>query len=458
MDYDLIIIGSGPGGYVGAVKASQLGMKTAVVEKSPHLGGTCLNVGCIPSKALLSSSEHYHYAAHSFNKHGIKVEGISIDVPEMMKRKDGVVDSLRKGIEFLFKSNKVDRYNGTGSFKDANTVVITDANGAETVKTAKNILIATGSTPVDLPGIDVDGQNIVTSDHAIAFDKVPESMIVIGAGAIGLELGSVWSRLGTKVDIVEFLPRIAAGCDHESAKTLQKLLEKQGLSFHLNTKVQSAKTGKNKVTLVAMKDGKEIKLDAEKVLVAVGRKPYCEGLNLEAAGIEVTDRGRIAVDGQWKTSADSVYAIGDVIEGPMLAHKAEAEGVAAVERMAGQAGNVNTALIPNVIYTNPEVASAGLTEEQAKDQNISYKTGKHSFMANGRARAVDQTDGYVKLMACAKTDKLIGAHIVASNASELLAECVAIMEFSGTSEDLARTIHAHPTMSEVIKEAAHSIH
>ncbi|MEM6600708.1 MAG: dihydrolipoyl dehydrogenase [Verrucomicrobiota bacterium] len=458
MDYDLIIIGSGPGGYVAAVKASQLGMKTAVVEKDEHLGGTCLNVGCIPSKALLSSSEHFHYASNDFKKHGIKIKGIEIDIPEMMKRKDGVVDSLRKGVEFLFKSNHVERLDGYGSFQDAHTVVIKAADGKESVKTARHIMIATGSVPVSLPGIQVDGEAIVTSDQAIAFDHTPESMIVIGAGAIGLELGSVWSRLGTQVDVVEFLPRIAAGCDQESARTLQKSLEKQGLKFHLNTKVQSAKAGKGKVTLVAMKDGKELKLVAEKVLVAVGRKPFTDGLQLDAAGVQLTDRGRIEVDDHWKTAADSIYAIGDVIEGPMLAHKAEAEGVAAVERMAGQAGNVNVALIPNVIYTYPEVASAGLTEEQAKEQNVGYKTGKYLFMANGRARAVDQTDGFVKLLACEKTDKLIGAHIVASNASELLAECVAVMEFSGTAEDLARTVHAHPTMSEVIKEAAHAIH
>ncbi|MEM6884612.1 MAG: dihydrolipoyl dehydrogenase [Verrucomicrobiota bacterium] len=458
MDYDLIIIGSGPGGYVAAVKAAQLGMKTAVVEKAPHLGGTCLNVGCIPSKALLSSSEHFHYASNDFGKHGIKIKGIEINVPEMMKRKDAVVDSLRKGVEYLFKSNKIDRLNGYGSFQDANTVIIKDEDGKEISKTAKNVMIATGSVPVSLPGIETDGKQVVTSDQAIAFDSVPASMIVIGAGAIGLELGSVWSRLGTKVDIVEFLPRIAAGCDQESAKTLQKSLEKQGLKFHLDTKVQSAKAGKDKVVLIAIKDGKELKLEAEKVLVAVGRKPFTEGLNLEATGVKLTERGRIEVDSYWKTATDSIYAIGDVIDGPMLAHKAEAEGVAAVERMAGQAGNVNAALIPNVIYTYPEVASAGLTEEEAKEQQISYKTGKYLFMANGRARAVDQTDGYVKLLACQKTDKLLGAHIVASNASELLAECVTIMEFSGTAEDLARTVHAHPTMSEVIKEAAHTIH
>ncbi len=458
MDYDLIIIGSGPGGYIAAVKATQLGMKTAVVEKSEHLGGTCLNVGCIPSKALLSSSEHFHYASHDFARHGIQLKGIDLDVPQMMKRKDDVVHSLRKGIEFLFKSNKVDRLTGTGSFKDPNTVSIVASDGKETVKTAKHIMIATGSVPVSLPGIEIDGKQIVTSDEAIAFDQVPKSMVVIGAGAIGLELGSVWARLGTKVEVVEFLPRVAAGCDLESGKTLQKLLEKQGLKFHLNTKVQAAKAAKGKVTLTAMKDGKELKLEAEKVLVAVGRKPFTDGLNLEAAGVSLTDRGRIQVDSTWKTTTDSVYAIGDVIDGPMLAHKAEAEGVAAVERMAGQAGNVNAALIPNVIYTSPEVASVGLTEEQAKEQEIPYRTGKYQFMANGRARAVDQTDGYVKLLAHQETGQLIGAHIVASNASELLAECVAVMEFSGTAEDLARIVHAHPTMSEVIKEAAHSIH
>ncbi|MGF1678484.1 MAG: dihydrolipoyl dehydrogenase [Candidatus Methylacidiphilales bacterium] len=454
MDFQLIIIGSGPGGYVAAVRAAKLGIKTAVVEKAPHLGGTCLNVGCIPSKALLASSEHFHYASHRFASHGIKTSGLEIDVPAMMKRKDGVVDSLRKGIEYLFKSNQITRLVGTGSFVDAHTVAVTDAEGKATTHTADNILIATGSVPASLPGIDIDGQQIITSDQALALDHVPGSILVIGAGAIGLELGSVWSRLGAKVDIIEFLPRIAAGFDMELSKSLQKMFEKQGLTFHLNTKVQVARRTEGKVTLTALQDGKEKHFEAETLLVAVGRKPFTEGLNLSAAGISTDERGRIPVDEQWRTSAPHIRAVGDVTAGPMLAHKAEAEGTAAVERIAGQAGSVNADLIPNVIYTSPEAASVGLTEEQLKESDIPYRTGKHSFLANGRARAVDQTDGFVKLLTHAETDRLLGAHIISSNASELIAECVAVMAFSGSSEDLARTIHAHPTMAETIKEAA----
>ncbi|MEM6821536.1 MAG: dihydrolipoyl dehydrogenase [Verrucomicrobiota bacterium] len=457
MDYDLIIIGSGPAGYVAAVHAAKLGLKTAVVEKSEYLGGTCLNVGCIPSKALLSSSEHFHYAEHGFSKHGIKIKGIEVDIPEMMKRKDKVVDSLRKGIEFLFKANKIDRINGLGSLEGANSVSVSSEDGAKTY-TTKNILLATGSVPVSLPGIDIDGTHIVTSDQAIAFDSIPKSLIIIGAGAIGLELGSVWSRLGSQVEIIEFLPKVAAGFDEEISKTLQKMFEKQGLKFHLNTKVQSVKAAKKGVSVTAMQEAKEKSFEAEKVLMAVGRKPFTEGLGLEKAGVAMTDRGRIQVDGNWKTSVDSIYAVGDVIDGPMLAHKAEAEGIAVVERMVGQAGSVNAALIPNVVYTNPEAASSGLTEEAAKEQKIPYRVGKYQFLNNGRAKAVDQTDGFVKLLAHKETDKLLGAHIIASNASELIAECVSVMEFSGSAEDLARTIHAHPTMAEVIKEAAHSLH
>jgi dihydrolipoamide dehydrogenase len=453
--FDLIIIGSGPAGYIAAVRAAQLGLKTACVEKSKPLGGTCLNVGCIPSKALLSSSEHYHYAQHRFAAHGILAKDLKIDLSVMMKRKLDVVSGLNKGIEFLFKKNNITRYEGHGSLLGNGKVLVSSSTGKEEL-TTKNILLATGSCVIELPFLPLDGQQIVSSDHAIAFDQIPESLIVIGAGAIGLELGSVWSRLGTKVTVVEFLPRIAAGCDTEVSTALQKSLEKQGLTFHLNTKVKSAKKDKKLVTLTAEQDGKEITLTAEKILVAVGRKPYTENLGLDQAGVQLTDKGRIKVDRLWQTTAAHIYAVGDVIDGPMLAHKAEAEGTALAERLAGQAGQVNYSVIPNVIYTSPEVASVGLTEEQLKEKGVTYRVGKYPFMANARAKAVDNTEGFVKVLADAKSDQVLGVHIVATNASELLAEAGLLMEFSGSAEDLARTVHAHPTMSEVLKEAAHA--
>jgi dihydrolipoamide dehydrogenase len=453
--FDLIIIGSGPAGYVAAVRAAQLGLKTACVEKSKVLGGTCLNVGCIPSKTLLSSSEHYHFAQHRFAAHGIQIKNLKIDVPTMMKRKLDVVSSLNKGIEFLFKKNNVTRYEGHGSLLGNGKVLVTTPTGNEEL-TAKNILLATGSSVIELPFLPLDGEQIVSSDQAIAFDKVPESLIVIGAGAIGLELGSVWCRLGTKVTVIEFLPRIAAGCDVEVSSTLQKSLEKQGLVFHLNTKVKSAQKDKKSVTLIAEQNGKEISFTAEKVLIAVGRKPYTDNLGLDKAGVKLTEKGRILVDTHWKTTAPGIYAVGDIIDGPMLAHKAEAEGTAVAERLAGQAGQVNYDVIPNVIYTGPEVASVGLTEEQLKEKGIKYRSGKYNFMANARAKAVDMAEGFVKVLADEKTDKVLGIHIVAGNASELIAEAGLLMEFSGSAEDLARTIHAHPTMSEVLKEAAHA--
>ncbi|MDZ4788087.1 MAG: dihydrolipoyl dehydrogenase [Blastochloris sp.] len=455
-NFDLIIIGSGPAGYVGAVRASQLGLKVAVVEKAKVLGGTCLNVGCIPSKALLASSEHFHFALHRFAAHGIIAKDLQIDLPAMMKRKLDVVSGLNKGIEFLFKKNTITRYEGHGSLLGNGKVLVT-LGTEKTEIVGKNILLACGSIPVELPFLPFDGQQIVSSDQAIAFEKIPESLLIVGAGAIGLELGSVWSRLGSKVTIVEFLPRIAAGFDTEISVALQRLFEKQGLSIHLNTKVKSAKKDKKGVILTAEHDGKELSFTAEKVLVAVGRKPYTESLNLELAGVKLTDKGRIQVDAHWQTSAPGIYAVGDIIDGPMLAHKAEAEGTAIAERLAGQAGQVNYKVIPNVIYTSPEAASVGLNEEQLKEQGVNYRTGKYLFLANGRAKANDTTDGFVKILADEKTDKVLGVHIVASNASELIAEACLLMEFSGSAEDLARTIHAHPTMSEVLKEAAHAL-
>jgi dihydrolipoamide dehydrogenase len=451
--YDLVIIGGGPAGYVCANHAGHLGLKVAVIEQRKNLGGTCLNVGCIPSKALLNSSEHFYYAQHRFAAHGIQASGLSVDIGAMMARKDKVVADLAKGIDFLFKKNKVERFEGTGRILSPSRVEVASPTGTQQLD-AKHIVLATGSVPIELPFLKFDGQTVVNSDQAIAFTEAPKSLLVIGAGAIGLELGSVWSRLGTKVTVVEFLPRVAAGFDAEISTALQRSLEKQGLTFHLNTKVQAAKIAKGKATVTAVKEGVEQTFEAEKVLVAVGRRPFTEGLGLEAVGVKLTERGRIAVDAGWKTSVDSIYAIGDVTDGPMLAHKAEAEGRALAERLAGKTAPFNLAAIPNVIYTAPEAASVGLTEEQLKEQGRAYRAGKWTFMANGRAKAVDQTEGFVKILADAQTDRLLGAHILSSNASELIAECVLALEFSASAEDVARTIHAHPTMAEVIREAA----
>lgn len=450
--YDLVIIGGGPAGYVCANHAGHLGLKVAVVEQRKNLGGTCLNVGCIPSKALLNSSEHLHYARQRFAAHGIQATGLTMNVPTMMARKDKVVSDLAKGIDFLFKKNKVERFEGTGRILSPTEVEVTGTTS--TKLQTRNILIATGSVPIELPFLKFDGQTVVSSDQAIAFHEAPKSLLVIGAGAIGLELGSVWARLGTQVTVVEFLPRIAAGFDAEISTALQRSLEKQGLAFHLNTKVQAAQIGKAQATVTAIREGVEQTFAAEKILVAVGRKPFTVGLNLEAVGVKLTDKGRIAVDTNWKTSVEGIYAIGDVIDGPMLAHKAEAEGRALAERLAGKTAPFSTDRIPNVVYTSPEAASVGLTEEQLKKQGTTYRVGKWTFMANGRAKAVDQTEGFVKILADAKTDRILGAHILSSNASELIAECVLALEFSASAEDLARTIHAHPTMAEVIREAA----
>ncbi len=462
MNYDLIVIGSGPGGYVAAIKAAELGLKVACVEKEPVLGGTCLNVGCIPSKALLNSSEHFHYAQHGLKKHGISTGDLKISIAQMMKRKEAVVKELNQGIEGMFKKNKIDWVKGSGSLvkgagskAQGHKVKVKAGKTKNQELSTKNILLATGSVPIQLPFLKFNGDNVVSSDQAIAFSKVPKSLLVIGGGAIGLELGSVWSRLGAQVDVVEFLPQIAAGFDPDVSKTLQKLFESQGLTFHLSTEVKSAEVLKSKVKLAAMQEGKEKTFEADKVLVAVGRRPFTEGLGLEEAGIELTAKGRISVDSSWQTSVDGVYAIGDVIDGPMLAHKAEAEGVAIAERLAGKAGSVNNDLIPNVIYTAPECASVGKSEKQCKDEGIDVKTGKFPFQFNGRAKAVDQTDGFVKILSCKKTDRILGATIISSNASEIIGEVVVAMEFSSSAEDLARTIHAHPTMSETIKEAAH---
>lgn len=452
-DFQIAVIGGGPAGYVAAIRAAQLGFSTVCIEKSPTLGGTCLNVGCIPSKALLASSEHFHIATHRFQEHGILTGDLKLDLGAMMKRKESVVARLTKGIDFLFKKNKIERKVGTAQLLDAHTIEVTAPDARQTL-TADNIILATGSVPVELPFMKFDGQQIVDSTGALAFNHVPETLLVIGAGAIGLELGSVWARLGSTVTVLEFLPRIAAGMDPEVSAALQKAFERQGLTFHLNTKVQAAKAGKKGVTVTAMKEAVEHTFTAEKVLVAVGRRPCTENLGLEAVGVALTDKGRVQVDDHWRTTVKNIYAIGDLIDGPMLAHKAEDEGVAVAEVIAGKAGHVNYACIPNVIYTSPEAASVGATEEELKSKGTPYRVAKFNYSTNGRALAADTAEGFVKLLAHAETDRLLGAHLVASNASELIAEAVVLMEFGGSAEDLARTVHAHPTMSEGLKEAA----
>jgi len=449
--FDVIVIGAGPGGYVCAIRAAQLGFKVAVVEKRATLGGTCLNVGCIPSKALLVSSENFHEAKHGFADHGINVGEVSIDIARMQARKAEVVGANTKGIEFLFKKNKVTWLKGEGKFTGPNTL---DVAGAE--YTAKHIVIATGSDSVPLKGIEVDETRIVTSTGALELDKVPGRMVIIGAGVIGLELGSVWRRLGAEVTVVEFLDRITPGMDNEIAKAFQQTLTKQGFAFKLGTKVTSAKVvGEDvELTLEPAKGGEAETLKADIVLLAIGRYAYTAGLNLEAAGVATDERGRVKTDAHYATNVPGVYAIGDVIAGPMLAHKAEEEGVALAERLAGQAGHVNYGAIPGVVYTWPEVATVGQTEEELKAAGVAYKVGKFPFLANGRARAMGCTDGFVKLLSDKATDKLLGAHIIGPDAGTLIAECVTALEFGASAEDVARTCHAHPTLSESVKEAA----
>ncbi len=454
-DYQLVVIGSGPGGYVAAIRASQLGLKTAIVEKDKTLGGTCLNVGCIPSKALLASTEHLHFAKERFAAHGILTGDIKVDLAAMMKRKGEVVGKLTGGVAFLMKKNKIDVISGFGKLADANTVEVTGTGGSRKTLKAKNILLASGSVPVELPFLKFDGKKVINSDQGIALPEIPRTMLVIGAGAIGLELGSVWARLGTQVTVVEFLPRIAAvGFDAETSKILQRNLEKLGMKFELSTKVESATVSDKGVELHTLQGDKKVTFSADLVLVAVGRKPFTTGLDLDKAGVKLTERGRIGVDAHNQTSAPGIYAIGDCTDGPMLAHKAHEEGVATAEVIAGKPGHFNRDIIPGVIYTAPEAASVGLTEDEAREKGLAIKVGKFAFTANGRAIAVDQTEGFAKIIADAKTDKVLGAHIVAGNASELIAETVLLMEFGGSSEDLARTIHAHPTMAEAVKEAA----
>jgi dihydrolipoamide dehydrogenase len=453
--FDLIVVGGGPAGYTGAIRAAQLGLNTAIIDKGEVLGGTCLNIGCIPSKALLASSDHFHFAQHQAARHGLKFENVSIDLTQMMKRKQGVVRQLTQGLEFLMKKNKITRLFGTGQVVAPGKVVLTKKDGSQEEYQGKDVVLATGSVPADLPNIVIDRQTIVTSEEALAFDQVPNELVVVGAGAIGLELGSVWARLGSKVTIIEFLPRIAAFFDPDVTQTLQKALEASGLKFHLETTVTSVALDNKKATVEALTKAKEkLQFTADKVLVAVGRKPYYDGAVAKDLGLKLTERGRVAVDEHYRTNIPGLYAIGDVIEGPMLAHKGEDEGVACVERICGKAGHVNYDAIPNIVYTDPEVASVGLTEDLAKQKGIGVKVGKFPFVANGRALANDQSQGFVKILADAKTDRLLGAQIIGLGASELIPEAVTVLEFGGSAEDIGRTVHAHPTMSEAVKEAA----
>jgi dihydrolipoamide dehydrogenase len=454
-NFDVVIVGGGPGGYVAAIRAAQLGLKTACVESRGSLGGTCLNVGCIPSKALLQSSHHFAVAQHDFANHGIKVGKLEVDLAAMMARKDKVVSGLTKGIEGLFKKNKVTYIVGTGRLTAPGTIAVTGKDGEQTIS-AKSIIIATGSEVTPLPGVEIDEKKIISSTGALALGAVPKHLVVIGAGVIGLELGSVWRRLGAEVTVVEFLDRALPLNDGEVSKQMQRILEKQGIKFKMGTKVTGAKSNKGEVTLTLepAKGGATEELKADSVLVAIGRRPVTNGLGLSELGVEIDNRGFVKVDGHFRTNVPGVYAIGDVIGGMMLAHKAEEEGVAIAEILAGQAGHVNYDAIPAVVYTHPEVASVGRTEEQLKADGVAYKSGKFPFMANSRARAIDDADGFVKILADAKTDRILGAHIIGPQAGDLIAEVVLGMEFGAAAEDIARTCHAHPGLGEAVKEAA----
>ena len=458
MAYDLVVIGSGPGGYVCAVKAAQLGLKVAVVEKRSTYGGTCLNIGCIPSKALLHASEMFSHAAHGMGDLGIEIAAPKLNLEKMMAHKDATVKSNVEGVSFLFKKNKIDGFQGTGKIVSAGKVSVTGEDGKSQELETKNIVIATGSDIAGIPGVnvDIDEKVIVSSTGGIALDKVPEHMIVVGGGVIGLELGSVWMRLGAKVTVIEYLDTILGGMDGDVSKQFQRMLAKQGMAFNLGAKVTAVeKTGTGaKVTFEAVKGGEAQTLDADVVLVSTGRKPFTAGLGLEEAGVALDNRGRVEIDGHYKTNVDGIYAIGDVVKGPMLAHKAEDEGVALAEILAGQHGHVNYDVIPSVVYTQPEVASVGKTEEELKAAGVAYKVGKFPFTANGRARAMLATEGFVKILADKETDRVLGGHIVALGAGEMIHEIAVLMEFGGSSEDLGRTCHAHPTMSEAVKEAA----
>lgn len=457
MAYDLIVIGTGPGGYVAAIKAAQLGLKVGVVEKRSTYGGTCLNVGCIPSKALLHASEVFHQTAHGIEVLGVEVGAPKLNLEKMLAHKDATVKANVDGVAFLFKKNKIDAFQGTGKIVGAGKVSVTADDGKVQEIETKNIVIATGSDVAGIPGVqvEIDEKVIISSTGGIALEKVPANMVVVGGGVIGLELGSVWARLGAKVTVVEYLDTILGGMDGEVSKQFQRMLAKQGIDFKLGAKVTGVvKAGEGaKVTFEPVKGGDAVTLDADVVLIATGRRPYTDGLGLEEAGVKV-ERGRVEIDNHFKTSVDGIYAIGDVVRGPMLAHKAEDEGVAVAEIIAGQAGHVNYDVIPSVVYTQPEVASVGKTEEELKAAGVAYKVGKFPFTANGRARAMLATDGFVKILADKDTDRVLGGHIVGFGAGEMIHEIAVLMEFGGSSEDLGRTCHAHPTMSEAVKEAA----
>ncbi len=453
--FDLVIIGGGPGGYVCAIRAAQLGLKTACVESRGALGGTCLNVGCIPSKSLLNLSENFLKAKKDFNQQGIEIEGIKLNIEKMMSNKNKSVQVLTKGVEFLFKKNKVTYLKGKGVLFSKSDITVYEENKKTNFKT-KNIVIATGSEVTSLPGIEIDEKNIISSTGALSLKKVPDKLAVIGGGYIGLEMGSVWSRLGSEVTVIEYLDFITPGMDKEISNEFKKILMKQGIKFKMGSKVNSVKKNGSKVIInyTDVKNSKNESLEVDKVLVSVGRKPYTEGLNLEKVGVKKDDKGRIEVNEKLQTSIKNIYAIGDVIKGPMLAHKAEEEGIAVAEILAGQAGHVNYDVIPGVIYTSPEVATVGKTEEQLKEENKSYKVGKFPFLANSRAKVNNETEGFVKILADSKSDKVLGVHIIGPHCGDMIAEMALAMEFGASAEDIARTCHAHPTHTEAIKEAA----
>ena len=455
--FQAVVIGGGPGGYVCAIRLAQLGFKTACIESRGSLGGTCLNVGCIPSKSLLNLSEEFHKVKNLSNK-GIEVGEVKLNLSKMMKSKDKAVTVLTKGVEFLLKKNNVSYFKGHGSFKSKNEIIIKGEDNKETSINADNVVIATGSVPVSLPGINFDEKIILSSTGALKIEQVPKKMVVVGGGYIGLEMGSVWSRLGSEVHVVEFLEHITPGMDREISLEFMKILKKQGIKFHMQHKVEKIQKNNNgAIVTTTDKEGNKKDFDCDVVLISVGRKPNTEGLNIQAAGIELDEKQRVKTDKNFKTNQENIYAIGDVIVGPMLAHKAEDEGIAVAENIAGQSGHVNYDTIPGVVYTTPEVAAIGKTEEQLKEMNLDYKIGKFSFMANSRAKAIDDAEGFVKILADEKTDKVLGAHIIGPHAGELIAEIGVAMEFGASSEDIARTCHAHPTFSEAVKEAALSV-
>ncbi len=452
--FDVTVIGGGPAGYVCSIRMSQLGLKVACVESRGALGGTCLNVGCIPSKSLLNLSENFQ-KAQNFEKIGIEISNIKLNLNKMMENKDKAVNNLTKGVEFLFKKNKITYFKGTASFEAKNKISIIDSENKKTTIETKNTVISTGSEPLSLKNVEFDEEKILSSTGALKLSKVPKKMIVVGAGYIGLEMGSVWSRLGAEVQVLEFLDHITPGMDKEISKEFMKILGKQGIKFNLNTKVEKINKVKGGVTIETInKSGEKETLNSDVVLISVGRKPYTKKLNLEKIGVEIDQKGRIKVGQDFKTNIENIYAIGDVIDGPMLAHKAEEEGIAVAEILAGQSGHVNYDIIPGVIYTFPEVAYVGKTEEQLKNEKVNYKIGKFSFLANSRAKAIDETDGFVKILTESETDKVLGVHIIGPHAGEMIAELSIAMEFGASSEDIARTCHAHPTFSEAIKEAA----